>query len=124
MGFPCPSFADDEEDAAEEEKEKEEDMLPVVPVVRAAVAVTGQRWSRSHSGPGVAPLQSWLRLPLRRRSAGALRSHELQGNQRLPPLLAGSSHLGCPGNRRRTLVEPMWVRTASEGITAESVRLA
>lgn len=100
MGFPCPSFADDE-DVEEDEKEKEDDILPLVlpllpeqsesglragwPKERGALALTplelclmvGQRGSRTHSGPGEAPPQSWLLLPVRGRSAGALRSHEL-----------------------------------------------
>lgn len=116
LGFPCPSLVE------EEEEEEEDDILPPVLLLlleqneselcsgqqreRGARALAlelclmvGQRGGRTHTGPGEAPLQSWLLLPARSRSAGMPHSDELKGSPRLPRLPLGAILLGCPSNQ-------------------------
>lgn len=121
LGFPCP-FA-----ALEEEVDEEDDILPPVLLLlvehsgsehwsgqqgeKGALALmlelcltVGQRDGRTHTGPGEAPLQSWLLLPVSGGSAGTLHSAELKDNPRLPQLLLGAIVLGCLSNQGRSLL--------------------
>lgn len=136
LGFPCPSLV---------EEEKEDDILPPVLLLlleqseselhgdqhkeRGARAlmlelclIAGHRGGRTHTGPGEAPLQSWLLLLARSRSAGRLHNDELYGSPRLPVLLLGAILLGCPSNQGPSLLQPMQGKTATEeGIAFQSV---
>ena len=146
LGFPCPSLL-----LEEEEEEDEDDILPPVLLLvleqsgselrsgqqreRGAVALTpelclmvGQQGgSRTHTGPGAAPLQSWLLLLLlaSSRSAGMPHSDELKGSPRLPRLMLGAILLGCPSNQGMSFLKPTQGKAATEeGIADQSVKLA
>ncbi len=121
LGFPCPSLV-------EEEEKEEDDILPPPALLllleqsnselcsgqqrqRGAAALmlelrltVGQWGSRTHTGPGEAPLQSWLLLQARCRSAGMLHDDELKGSTRLPLLLLGAILLGCSSNQRMSFL--------------------
>lgn len=142
LGFPCPSLL------LEEEEEEEDDILLPVLLLLLEQSVSelcsgqqreggaqalmlelcltvGQRGSRTHTGPGEAPLQSWLLLPAHGRSAGILHSDKLKGSPRLPRLLLGAILLGCLSNQGMSFLYPMQGKTAiEEGIADQSVELA
>lgn len=120
LGFPCPSLL--------EEEEVEDDILPPVLLLlleqsesemcsgqqreRGVLALkleelrlsVGQRGGRTHTGPAEAPLQSWLLLSARSRSAAALQRDELKRSSRLPWLVLGAILLGCPSNQRKSFL--------------------
>lgn len=108
LGFPCPSeVEEDEEDDILPLEQSESELCSGQQRERGAAAavMVGRRGGSTHTGPGEAPLQSWLLLlPASSRSAGVLQSDKLKGSPRLPLLPLGAILLGCPSNQGKSFL--------------------